>query len=176
MDNIEVLISQEELEEKTTQLARIITEEYQNEDLVLICILKGAVYFAIDLSRKIENQNLILDFMKVGSYGEETVSSGQIDLKYDLSNSVEDKNVIIVEDIIDTGYTLEYLKNYLALKKPKSIKICVLLDKEARRKVNISPDYYGFKIPDEFVVGYGLDYKDKYRNLPYVGYVRKRTK
>ena len=114
--------------------------------------------------------------MKVGSYGEETVSSGQIDLKYDLSNSVEGKNVIIVEDIIDTGYTLEYLKNYLALKKPKSIKICVLLDKEARRKVNISPDYYGFKIPDEFVVGYGLDYKDKYRNLPYVGYVRKRTK
>ena len=151
-------------------LGKKITKQYKGKELVLICILKGSTYFTADLSRYIEN-DITLDFMKVSSYGNSTESSGNIELKMDLSTNIKDKDVIIIEDIIDTGYTLKYLKEYLYTKKPNSIKICTLLDKKPRRKIDIEADYVGFEIEDKFVVGYGLDYMEKYRNLPYVGYI-----
>ncbi len=169
-NNYKTLITTTEINERIDSLADEITNCYNNEDLVLICILKGAVYFAIDLSKKIKNDNLVLDFMRVSSYGSETESSGKINLKLDVSTVLEGKNVLIVEDIVDTGYTLAYLKDYLKLKNPKSIKVCVLLDKEERRKVDVDVDYVGFKIPNKFIFGYGLDMDEKYRNLPYIVY------
>lgn len=168
-DKIKILISEDKIQERINDLANIISNDYKN-DIVMICVLKGASYFAIDLSKRIKN-NVILDFMKVSSYGNSKESSGKIEFKLDISEDIKDKDVLIVEDIIDTGITLNYLYNYLQTKAPKSLKICSLLDKKERRKENIIVNYIGFEIEDKFVVGYGLDYAENYRNLPYIGYV-----
>lgn len=171
LDRIKVLIDEEELGKRVEELAVEISNNYNGEEIVLVCILKGAVYFAVDLSKKINNSEVILDFMKVSSYGSSTQSSGKVELKVDLSSDIEGKNVIIVEDILDTGYTLNYLYDYLKSKNPKTLKICVLLDKKERREKDIKVDYTGFEIENKFIVGYGLDYEDKYRNLSYIGYI-----
>ena len=171
MENLNVLIDEEKLNNRIKEMAKQIENEYKNEEIVLVCILKGAVYFTVELSKNIKDSSVILDFMKVSSYGEGTQTTGNVELKVDLSTNIENKNVIIVEDIIDSGYTLNYLYDYLKSKNPKTLKICVLLDKKERREKDIRVDYTGFEIENKFVVGYGLDYADKYRNLPYVGYI-----
>jgi len=169
-DKIKVLINEYEIKKRIDELAITISNDYKNKDIVLICILKGACYFTVDLSKKIKN-NIILDFIKVSSYGNSKETSGKIKFKLDISENINGKDVIVVEDIIDTGITLNYLYNYLQTKSPKTLKICTLLDKKERRKENINADYVGFEIEDKFVVGYGLDYAEKYRNLPYIGYI-----
>lgn len=171
MKKIKVLIDEEELNTRIKQLADKISEDYKNEEIVLVCILRGAVYFAIDLSKKIKDSVVILDFMRASSYGNSKETSGNVELMIDLSTNIENKNVIIVEDIIDSGYTLNYLYDYLKKKNPKTLKICVLLDKKERRQKDIEIDYTAFEVENKFIVGYGLDYENKYRNLPYVGYV-----
>lgn len=168
--DIKVLINEEKIKNRIKEIAQEILKDFKNEEIVLVCILKGAAYFAIDLSKQLNN-NLILDFMKVNSYGDELQSSGTINFKLDISTDIKDKNVIIVEDIIDSGLTLNYIYDYLVKKDPKNLKICVLLDKKERRVKPINVDYTGFEIENKFVLGYGLDYKDKYRNLPYIGYI-----
>lgn len=171
MEEIKVLIDENKLNARIKQVAEEISKDYNEEEIVLICILKGAAYFAVDLSKKIIDSVVILDFMKVSSYGNSKESTGKVELKIDLSTNIENKNVIIVEDIIDSGYTLSYLYDYLKKKNPKTLKICVLLDKKERRKKDIKVDYTAFEVENKFIVGYGLDYEDKYRNLPYVGYI-----
>lgn len=171
LDEIKILINEEQLHSRISEIANQISKDYAGEEIVLVCILKGAVYFTIDLSKKLTNNNIILDFMKVSSYGNQKESSGKINFKLDLSENIENRNVIIVEDIIDSGITLNYLYDYLKNKNPKSLKICVLLDKKERRIQDIHVDYTCFEIENKFVVGYGLDFDEKYRNLPYVGYI-----
>ncbi|RKD33882.1 hypoxanthine phosphoribosyltransferase [Thermohalobacter berrensis] len=163
----EILISKEELENKIKDLGKRITEDYKGKDLVLICVLKGAVMFMAELSKYIEVP-LNMDFMAISSYGSSTKSSGVVKIIKDLDSSIEGKDVLIVEDIIDTGLTLNYLINNLKSRGVKSLKICTLLDKPDRRKVEVKVDYKGFTVPDEFVVGFGLDYNEKYRNLPHI--------
>ena len=172
LDEINVLISEEEINKRIEEIAEQLSKDYNNEEIILVCILSGAVYFTVELSRKIKSGLVKLDFMKVSSYGDNTQTTGNIEFKLDISNDIEDKNVIIVEDIIDTGITLSYLYDYLSNKNPKSLKICVLLDKKERREKDIKVDYVGFEIENKFVVGYGLDYAGKYRELPYVGYIK----
>lgn len=172
IEKVKKLIDEKQLQERIKEIADEISEDYHNEEIILICILKGAVYFAIDLSKNIKNENLIIDFMKVSSYGiNNRESTGNITFSLDVSQGIENKNVIIVEDIIDSGITLNYLYDYLKKQKPKSLKICVLLDKKERREKDVKIDYKGFEIENKFVLGYGLDYDEKYRNLPYIGYV-----
>ena len=171
MKPIKVLIDEPKIKERIKQLAKQIEQDYGEEEITFICILKGAVYFAIDLSKEITKNVVTLDFMKVSSYGNGFQTTGNINVTIDHSTNIENKHVIIVEDIIDSGYTLNYLYDYLQAKKPKSLKICTLLDKVERREKPIKVDYIGFEIENKFVVGYGLDYEDKYRNLPYVGWV-----
>ena len=173
LKTIKVLIDEKKLNKRISEIANEISEEYKNEEIVLVCILKGAVYFAVELSKKITNNTVILDFMKVSSYGNNTETSGKINFNLDTSVELENKNVIIIEDIIDSGFTLNYLYDYLEKKNPKTLKICVLLDKKERRQQDIKVDYTGFEIEDKFVLGYGLDYQEKYRNLPYIGYIEK---
>lgn len=168
--DIKVLINEEKIKSRIKEISKEILKDFKREEIVLVCILKGATYFAIDLSKELNN-NLILDFMKVNSYGNEFESSGKIDFKLDISTDIKNKNVIIVEDIIDSGLTLNYIYDYLIKKNPKNLKICVLLDKKERRIKNINVDYTGFEIENKFVLGYGMDYKNKYRNLPYIGYI-----
>ena len=168
--NLKTLISEQDLQKRIKEIGKQITKDYKNQEIIIICILTGAVYFATDLTKNIDNNKLLLEFMKVSSYGNEKESSGQIMIKQDIRADIKDKNIIIVEDIIDTGLTMKFLKNYLLDKNPKSLKICTLLDKKERRKVKIEADYVGFEIPNKFVLGYGLDYEDYYRNLPYVAY------
>lgn len=164
-DAARVLLSEEQIQAKVRELGRRITSDYAGKEVVLVGILKGAVLFLADLARAIDLP-LSLDFMSVSSYGHSTKSSGIVRIIKDLDESIEGKHVIIVEDIVDTGLTLNYLKETLAGRDPASLKICALLDKEARRKVAVTVDYVGFAIPDEFVVGYGLDFAGKYRNCP----------
>lgn len=168
---IKVLISEDKLQERIAQIANEISKDFANEEIVLVCVLKGAAYFAIDLSKTLSEHDVIMDFVKVSSYGAGTVSCGNIDFKLDISTDITNKNVIIIEDIIDTGITLNYLYKYLIKKSPKSLKLCVLLDKKERRIQDIYVDYTGFEIENKFVVGYGLDYNESYRNLPYIGYI-----
>ena len=170
-DKIKVLIAEETIQKRINELAIEISKDYKNEEIVLICILKGSTYFAIDLSKKLINNDVILDFMKVSSYGNNLETTGKINFSLDTSIDIKNKNVIIVEDIIDTGLTLNFLYNYLKNKDPKTLKICALLDKKERRQKNIHIDYTGFKIENKFVVGYGLDFDEKYRNLSYIGYI-----
>ena len=170
-EKIKVLIEEEKVSKRIEEIAEQISKDYKNEEILLVCILSGAVYFTVELSKKIKNGLVKLDFMKVSSYGNNTQTTGKLDFKLDISKDIEGKNVIIVEDIIDTGITLSYLYDYLEKKHPKTLKICVLLDKKERREKDIKVDYVGFKIENKFVVGCGLDYAEKYRELPYVGYI-----
>lgn len=159
-----VLISKAEIEKKVAELGARITEEYRGKELLMVCILRGASVFFCDLIRKIDLP-LSIDFMSISSYGSGTRSSGEVKINKDLDKRIEGKHVIIVEDIVDSGYTLTYLKGVLAARQPASLKICTLLDKPSRREVPLEPDYVGFSVPNEFVVGYGLDYAEKFRNL-----------
>ncbi|MDO4710966.1 MAG: hypoxanthine phosphoribosyltransferase [Peptostreptococcaceae bacterium] len=166
------LLSKEEIAEKVKRLAGEIESFFGSEDIVIICILKGASMFTMDLIREIKN-DVILDFMIVSSYGMQTKSSGIVKIIKDVDVFVEGKNVLVVEDIIDTGLTLKYLKDYFERRGCKEFKICTLLDKAEKRTCDIVPDFVGFTIPNKFVVGYGIDCGEKYRNLPYIGYVEE---
>jgi len=163
----EILIPEDQIQQKVKELGERITRDYKGKDPILIGVLKGAIIFMADLMRCIDIP-IEVDFMAVSSYGVSTESSGIVRILKDLDKSIEGRHVIVVEDIIDTGLTLKYLTTLLKDRNPKSIKLCSLLDKPKRRKVDIDIDYKGFSIPDEFVVGYGLDFKEKYRNLPYI--------
>ncbi len=167
---IRVLVSEEEVDAKVKELAAQISEEYEGKNLHLICVLKGGVFFTCEIAKRITIP-LTLDFMSVSSYGDGTVSSGRVKIVKDLDDAIEGKDVLIVEDIIDSGRTLSFLIDMLNSRKPASIKLCTLLDKPERRVTDVKVDYVGFNIPDEFVVGYGLDYGQKYRNLPYIGVI-----
>ena len=169
MGDLKVLIDEKTLQEKIGELAEKIMKDYEGKDITFICILKGSALFTVDLAKKIKN-NVRLEFIRVSSYGDSQVSSGKVTMKLDLQDSIEGRDVIVIEDIIDTGRTLSYLRDYLKDKNPASLKICTLLDKKERREFDIEPDYTAFVIPDKFVVGYGLDDRENYRNLPYVGY------
>ena len=166
-----ILFSEKELKERVAQLGEQITRDYEGKAPVLASVLRGSYIFMADLSRQIKLP-LTIDFMAVSSYGSGTTSSGQVEIKKDLSDSIEGKDLIIVEDILDSGNTLYYLLDVLRARKPASIKLCTLLDKPERRAKPITADYTGFTIPDAFVVGYGLDYDEKYRNLPYIGILK----
>jgi hypoxanthine phosphoribosyltransferase len=173
-DMKEILITEEEIQNKVAELGRIISEDYKGLNPLCICVLKGAVPFMADLTRKIEIP-LEMDYMAVSSYGSSTKSSGVVRILKDLDMPVEGRHVLIVEDIIDSGLTLSYLVDLLKGRNPASIKIVTLLDKPSRRTVDLKPDYSGFVIPDAFVVGYGLDYSEKYRNLPYIGVLKEEV-
>ena len=165
-----VMLSQGEIENKVTELAKQIEKDYEGQDLLLVGILKGASVFVADLMRKI-NLNVNIDFMSVSSYGSGTVSSGTVKILKDLDVDIKDKNVLIVEDIIDSGITLRNLYDTLMTREPRSLKLCTLLNKPARKKVDVNVDYVGFVIEDKFIVGYGIDYDEKYRNLPYIAII-----
>ena len=166
---IKTLISKEELQKRVEEMAKQISKDYEGKEITFICILKGSVFFTVDLAKNIPS-NVKLEFIRVSSY-HGTESTGKIELKLDLKEDIEGKDIIIIEDIVDTGRTLSYLKEHLKTKKPKSLKICTLLDKKERRVCEIEPEYVGFNIPDKFVLGYGLDVDELYRNLPYIGYI-----
>ena len=169
-DKIRGLVSEEEVDRRIAQLGKEISEAYAGKSVHLICILKGGVFFTCELAKRI-TVPVSLDFMSVSSYGADTKSSGVVKIIKDLDESLEGKDVLIVEDIIDSGRTLAHLVKLLGNRNPKSISICTLLDKPERRVTDVKVDYVGFNIPDEFVVGYGLDYDQKYRNLPFIGVV-----
>lgn len=167
-DISKVLFNEVELHGACKRLGEQITKDYEGKDLLVVGILNGAIVFCTDLMRQIDRQ-INIDFMSVSSYGEGTVSSGKVKVMKDLNGSIKGRNVLIVDDILDTGKTMLHLVDMLQQREPASIKICVLLDKPARREEDIYADYVGYTIPDAFVVGYGLDYAEKYRNLPYIG-------
>ena len=169
-ETIRELVSEEEVEKRVCELGRQISEDYAGRQVHLICVLKGGVFFMCELANRI-TVPVSMDFMSVSSYGDGTASSGVVKIAKDLDESLEGKDVLIVEDIIDSGRTLSYLIQILEKRGPKSLKLCTLLDKPERRVKPVTVDYVGFNIPDEFVVGYGLDYAQKYRNLPYIGVV-----
>jgi hypoxanthine phosphoribosyltransferase len=168
------LISEEEIHQRISELGEQITRDYENQDLMLVGVLKGAVIFMVDLARTI-NLPLEIDFMATSSYGASTESSGVVRILKDLDRSIEGRNILIVEDIVDSGLTLKYLREILSDRGPRSIRICALLNKQKARKADVEIDYVGFEIPDEFVIGYGLDFAEIYRNLPFIG-VLKREK
>ena len=167
---IDVMISKEEIEKKVYEVAKQIEKDYEGEEIVIVGILKGASVFVSDLIRNID-LHVKIDFMSVSSYGNSTESSGTVKILKDLDMDIKDKNVLVVEDIIDSGLTLSNLVKALETRKPKSLKLCTLLDKPKRRTVDIPVDYIGFEIEDKFIVGYGIDWAEKYRNLPYIGVV-----
>ena len=169
-----VLISKEDLGKRVAELGAEITRDYEGKKILVLGILKGAVPFMADLIREIKLP-LAYDFMALSSYGVSTQSSGVVRILKDLERSVEDVHILIAEDIVDTGLTLKYLKDNLKARNPLSVKVVTLLDKAARRKTEVTPDYNGFSIPDEFVVGYGLDFNEEYRNLPYIGVLKQEA-
>lgn len=170
-DRIRVLLSEEEVNQRINEVAAQINKDYEGKPVHLICILKGGVFFTCELAKRL-NMPVSLDFMSVSSYGDDTKSSGVVRIVKDLDEPLKGKNVMIVEDIIDSGRTLSYLIEVLKQREPASIRLCTLLDKPERRvKKQVKVDYTCFQIPDEFVVGYGLDYAQKYRNLPFIGVV-----
>ena len=168
-----VLLSEEQIQKRVREMGAAIAEDYRDKNPVMICILKGAVMFYTDLLRAMPIR-LSMDFMAVSSYGKRTKSSGEVEIRKDLSNSIEHRHVIIVEDIIDSGFTLTYLSRMLQARGAASLRICTLLDKPSRRApgITLKSDYSGFEVGDEFVVGYGLDYDETYRNLPYIGVLK----
>lgn len=176
MDSIlkEILVSEDDINKRVVELGEMITKDYIDKDLVVIGILKGAVIFMSELVKNIKLP-ITMDFMAVSSYGKSTVSTGEVRIIKDLDFSVEGKELLVVEDIIDTGLTLSYLIDNLKKRGANSVKVCTLLDKPDRRTVGVEVDYLGFEIPDEFVVGYGLDYAERYRNLPYVGALKEEV-
>lgn len=165
LDQVKVLYSEQEVKARIDQMGEIITRDYRGEELLVIGILKGAFMFMSDLIRRIEVP-LQIDFMDVSSYGSSTISSGEVRIMKDLEYSIEGKNVLIVEDIVDTGLTLNYICDILRNRNPKTLKIACLLDKPSRRRTNTVPDYIGYSVADEFIVGYGLDYAEYYREYP----------
>lgn len=169
-ETIREMISEADLEARIAELGEQISKDYAGESLYLICILRGAAPFACELAKRI-TVPVTIDFMATSSYGSGTVSSGEVKIKTDVEISAEGRNVLIVEDIIDSGNTLHYLLDVFKNRNAKSVRLCTMLDKPERREVDVDVDYVGFTIPDEFVVGYGLDYDQKYRNLPYIGVV-----
>ncbi|MBQ5734671.1 MAG: hypoxanthine phosphoribosyltransferase [Lachnospiraceae bacterium] len=170
MADIRVLLSEEQIDKRVREVAALINKDYAGKSVHLICVLKGSIFFTCELAKRLD-MPVTIDFMQVSSYGSDTVSSGVINIKKELDESIEGKNAIIIEDIIDSGNTLYYLRELLLKRNPESLKICTLLDKPDRRVKDVKVDYVCFEIPDEFVVGYGLDYDQKYRNLSYVGVV-----
>lgn len=166
MENFDILINESNLDKRIEELAKEIMRDYKDEDLVFVGVLKGAAFFMIELAKKIKN-SVEFEFIQVESY-QGTESTGKIKLKQDLIDKIEGRNIIIIEDIVDTGRTLEYLREYIKKHNPKSVKVCTLLSKPSRRIVELNIDYIGFSIPDEFVIGFGMDYDQKYRNLPYI--------
>ena len=169
-ERIRVLLTEEEVNRRISEIAAQISQDYEGRAVHLICVLKGGVFFTCELAKRL-TVPVSLDFMSVSSYGDDTKSSGVVRIVKDLDESLEGKDVLVVEDIIDSGRTLSYLLEILEKRKPKSMRLCTLLDKPDRRVRDVKVDYVGFEIPDEFVVGYGLDYAQKYRNLPYIGIV-----
>lgn len=169
-EKISVLISEQDVDARIAEIGAQISKEYEGKQVHLICILKGSVYFTCELAKRI-SVPVTMDFMSVSSYGDGTSSSGVVKIAKDLDETIEGKDVIVIEDIIDSGRTLSYLLEILQKRNPSSMKLCTLLDKPDRRVRDVKVDYVGFAIPDEFVVGYGLDYAQKYRNLPYIGIV-----
>ena len=167
-ERLEVLYSEKEIEEKVKELGNRIDEDYKDRPLHLICILKGAVMFMCELAKRLENPNVTMDFMAVSSYGDATESSGIVRIVKDLDEPLEGKNVLLVEDIVDTGRTLSHLTKLLGERNPTSLEICTLLDKPERRECEVKVKYKGFLIPDIFIVGYGIDYQQRYRGLPYL--------
>jgi len=171
-DVAEVLITEEQIQAKTRELGRQISRDYEGQDLLLVCVLKGAITFLADLMRAITIPHEI-DFMAISSYGASTESSGVVRILKDLDTNIESRNVLIVEDIVDTGRTLHYITQNLKTRFPKSVRICALLNKPSRREIDIPLDYVGFDIPNKFVIGYGLDFAEIYRSLPYIGVLKK---
>lgn len=167
----EILFSEEQLAEKVAELGARITADYAGKNPLVVSVLKGSYVFMADLTRHIDTPCNV-DFMVVSSYGQGTKTSGEVQIIKDIGQKIEGRDLIIVEDILDSGVTLSYLKNYLAGRKPASISIITLLDKPSRRRADIKADYSGFEVEDAFVVGYGLDYAEKYRNLPYIGILK----
>ena len=173
-DILKVLLSEEQLKEKCAEMGAQITRDYAGKNLLLVTVLKGAVVYMADLMRCIDLPCAI-DFMVVSSYGSGTKTSGVVKIVKDLDQDLSGKDLLIVEDILDSGMTLSYLKGLLQGRNPASIRIATLLDKPSRRKVDLVADYIGFSVPDEFVIGYGLDYDEKYRNLPYIGILKEEV-
>ena len=167
-----VLIDEETLHKKVQELAEQISKDYKDTVPFAITVLKGGVFFATDILRRLSIPAQ-MDFMVLSSYGDSTESSGKVKIVTDLSKNIEGRDVLILEDIVDSGISLNFLKDLLLQRKPKSVKICTILNKPARRKTEVDLDYCGFEVPDEFLVGYGLDYAEKYRNLPYVGVLKR---
>ncbi|MCQ2522443.1 MAG: hypoxanthine phosphoribosyltransferase [Lachnospiraceae bacterium] len=171
-DKIRVMLSEEEVDKRIREMASQISADYEGKEVHVICILKGSVYFCSELTKRM-TVPVTVDFMSCSSYGNDTISSGNVKIVKDLDESIEGKDVLVIEDIIDTGRTLSCLMELLKDRHPSSLALCTLLDKPDRRLNEVEVDYTGFQIPDEFVVGYGLDYAQKYRNLPYIGVVEK---
>ena len=169
-EKLNIMITEEEIDNRIREIAEQINEDYKAEDVHLVCVLRGGSFFMCELAKRI-SRPVTLDFISCSSYGNETKSSGVVRIVKDLSDPITDKNVIVIEDVVDTGRTLNYLLEMLKGRHPKSLKLCSLLDKPSRRVVEVETDYIGFTIPDKFVVGYGLDYAQKYRNLPYIAEV-----
>ena len=167
MEKLTVLINEAKINTRIDELAKEIMRDYKDEDIVFVGVLRGAAMFMVELAKRIKN-NVEFEFIQLESY-EGTESTGVVKLRQELTGKIEGKNIIIIEDIIDTGRTLEYLRDHIKTFKPKSVKICTLLSKPSRRIFELNVDYIGFSIPDEFVVGFGMDYNQKYRNLPYIG-------
>ena len=169
-ERVKVLLTEEEVDARIQAMGEQISRDYEGRQVHLVCVLKGGSFFMCELAKRIRVP-VSLDFMSVSSYGSETKSSGVVKIVKDLDETLAGKDVIVVEDIVDSGRTLSYLMEMLKDRKPASLRLCTLLDKPQRRVVDVHVDYTGFEIPDEFVVGYGLDYDQKYRNLPYIGIV-----
>ena len=171
MEHIEVLLSEEEVDARIQEIGDMISKDYAGKEVHLICVLKGGSFSMCELAKRI-TVPVSLDFMSVSSYGADTKSSGVVKIVKDLDESLTGKHVLVVEDIVDSGRTLSHLLKMLKDRGPADVRLCTLLDKPDRRVVDVKVDYTGFQIPDEFVVGYGLDYDQKYRNLPYIGVVK----
>ena len=169
-EKVRIMISEEDVDKRIQEIGDQISKDYAGKQVHLVCVLKGGVFFMCELAKRI-SVPVSMDFMAISSYGSDTKSSGVIKIVKDLDESITGKDVLVVEDIVDSGRTLSYLLDMLKDRKPNSLRLCTLLDKPERRVVDVNVDYTGFQIPDEFVVGYGLDYAQKYRNLPYVGVV-----
>ncbi|MBO4323596.1 MAG: hypoxanthine phosphoribosyltransferase [Clostridia bacterium] len=169
-----IMLSKEQIAARVKELAAKLDEDYKGKRPLMVAILKGSVMFFADLLREMQTE-VVIDFMAISSYGNGAKSSGEVRMIKDLDGKIEGKDVIIVEDIIDSGYTMRYLKNLLEARRPASIKLCALLDKPSRRETEVVIDYKGFEVEDEFVVGYGLDYAGLYRNLPYIGILKREV-
>ena len=170
-EHVEVMLSEQEVDRRIQEIGEQISRDYEGKQVHLVCVLKGGSFFLCELAKRI-TVPVSIDFMSVSSYGSSTKSSGVVKIVKALDEPLKDKHVIVIEDIVDSGRTLSYLLEMLKDRKPASLKLCTLLDKPERRVTDVKVDYTGFEIPDEFVVGYGLDYDQKYRNLPYIGVVK----